>query len=69
MSLFRRLKWTPPEVDVVIDLRDEVLARENDEERARREWLESAELVTYDDDVAENLADARRDSIAPRSAS
>lgn len=55
------------EDDVVIDLRDEVLARESAEARARREWEESADLVDYAPDVVDLLADARRDSIAPRS--
>lgn len=65
MSLFRRQK-PDLEPDVVIDLRDEVLARENAEERSRREWAESADLVRYDDDFAAIAADRRRDSVVPR---
>lgn len=38
---------------------------ETDRERARREWEDSARLVTYAPDVAELVADAHRDTLEP----
>jgi len=38
---------------------------ESDVDRARREWEESAGLVTYAAFVAERLADAHRETLIP----